>query len=189
MMFKRYLVMAAVVAGIAGAPAAGQPASDAETLLSAVKDNDPGKALTVIRRKPTIVNARNQSGETALSIAVARRDDDWTSFLLSQGADPNAPARNGDTPLIIAARLGYATGAAHLAARKAKIDGTNKRGETPLIVAVQERQLPMVRMLLGAGADPDKTDNAAGYSARDYAKRDPRAREILRMIEARKPKP
>ena len=38
------------------------------------------------------------------------------------------------------------------------------------------------------GADPDKADHAAGYSARDYAQRDPRARDILRMIESKKPK-
>ena len=132
---------------------------------------------------------RNYSGETALIVAVGRRDDDWTSFLLAQGADPNAPARNGETPLIIAARIGYTAGAAYLASRKAKIDGTNKQGETPLIVAVQQRHVQMVRLLLGAGADPDKTDNAQGYSARDYAKRDPRARDILRLIEASKPKP
>jgi hypothetical protein len=40
-------------------------------------------------------------------------------------------------------------------------------------------------MLLNAGANPDKADSAAGYSARDYAKRDPRAREILKLIDGR----
>jgi hypothetical protein len=43
-------------------------------------------------------------------------------------------------------------------------------------------------MLLEAGANPDKTDHAAGYSARDYAQRDPRARDILKLIETKKPK-
>jgi hypothetical protein len=46
----------------------------------------------------------------------------------------------------------------------------------------------MVRTLLAAGANPDKTDSAAGLSARDYAARDGRSREILQAIEARKPK-
>ena len=188
-MFRQYLVMAAIATCVAAAPAAGQHVSEAERLVTAVKERDVGQAVTVLRAQPLIVNARNHNGETALTIAVARRDDEWTSFLLSQGADPNAPARNGDTPLIVAARMGYSAGASHLASLKAKIDATNKMGETALIVAVQQRHLPIVRMLLGAGADPDKTDNAQGYSARDYAKRDPRAREILRLIETRKPKP
>jgi ankyrin repeat protein len=59
-------------------------------------------------------------------------------------------------------------------------------GETPLIVAVQARQAPLVRFLVSKGANPDKTDNAAGYSARDYAKRDSRNPELLRLIEASK---
>jgi ankyrin repeat protein len=61
-------------------------------------------------------------------------------------------------------------------------------GETALIIAVQQRDLPGVRLLLKHGANPDKTDAAAGYSARDYAQRDPRAREILSLINEVKPK-
>jgi ankyrin repeat protein len=62
-------------------------------------------------------------------------------------------------------------------------------GETPLIIAVQQRDAALVRLLLKAGADPDRTDAAAGYSARDYATRDQRARDILKMIDQAKPKP
>jgi hypothetical protein len=39
-------------------------------------------------------------------------------------------------------------------------------------------------MLLEAGADPDKADHASGYSARDYAKRDNRSPDMLRLIES-----
>ena len=57
-----------------------------------------------------------------------------------------------------------------------------------VIIAVQQRNLPVVRVLLNQNANPDKTDSAAGYSARDYATRDPRARKILKMIDDKKPK-
>ncbi len=57
-------------------------------------------------------------------------------------------------------------------------------GETALIHAVQQRQLDAVKLLLAKGADPDKKDSAAGYSARDYARRDTRNREFLEAIEA-----
>ncbi len=70
----------------------------------------------------------------------------------------------------------------------AKVDATNNMGETALIAAVMQRQTAAVRRLLEAGADPDKADTSAGYSARDYALRDTRARDILRLIEAKKPK-
>jgi hypothetical protein len=46
-----------------------------------------------------------------------------------------------------------------------------------------------VKLLLAAGADPDKQDAAAGYSAREYAQRDSRARDILQLINTKKPKP
>ena len=65
----------------------------------------------------------------------------------------------------------------------ALVDKANRLGETALIVAVQQRQPAIVSTLLKLGANPDKTDHAAGYSARDYAKRDTRSRELLKLIE------
>ena len=67
--------------------------------------------------------------------------------------------------------------------KRAQVDKTNKLGETALIVAVQQRQAAIVRMLLEAGADPDKQDHASGYTAREYAKRDNRTTEMLKLIE------
>ena len=45
--------------------------------------------------------------------------------------------------------------------------------------------------MIGRGADPKRTDNAAGYSAIDYAKRDPRGAAMVKLLEAprNKPKP
>ena len=90
--------------------------------------------------------------------------------------------------LIAAARIGFLGAAADLVRLKAKVDAANSMGETALIVAVQQRQTEIVKLLLAAGANPDRSDSAAGYSARDYAKRDTRSREILKLIEAKKPK-
>jgi ankyrin repeat protein len=91
--------------------------------------------------------------------------------------------------LIAAARVGFEDAVEWLLSLGAKVDAPNRMGETPLIIAVQQRQPQIVRVLLNAGADPDKPDAAAGYSARDYAKRDNRSRQILDLIEAKKPKP
>jgi ankyrin repeat protein len=108
--------------------------------------------------------------------------------LLNKGADPNLGGKGGDSPLIAASRVGFESAVEWLIGLGAKVDGTNRMGETPLIIAVQQRNIPVVRVLLNQGANPDKTDGAAGYSARDYASRDPRARDILKMIEDKKPK-
>ena len=161
------------------------PAS--QQFVEAVQKSDGDKATDLIANHPTIINSRDDKGNTGLIIAILRSDSSWTGFLLNKGADPNAPGAAGDTPLIAAARVGFDQGADWLLSLGAKVDGVNKMGETPLIVAVQQRDRQMVKLLLDHGADPDKTDAAAGYSARDYATRDPRAREILMLINNKKP--
>lgn len=172
-------------------PAAAQMAGySGMEFVEAVRKSDGDKAQQLLREHPAtgLVDAKGGDGNTALIIAIARRDEEWTGFLLNQGADPNLGGNRGDTPLITAARIGFDQAVEWLLGMGAKVDGANKMGETPLIVAVQQRQTPIVRRLLEAGANPDKTDTAAGYSARDYAQRDSRARDILKLIETKKPK-
>jgi ankyrin repeat protein len=161
---------------------------DSSQFLDAVQKRDGDKATQLLTDHPTVINSRDSKGDTGLIIAIRGEDHDWTAFLLNKGADPNAPGAGGDTPLIAAARANFGDAVGWLLGQGAKVDGTNKSGETALIVAVQLRQARMVKDLLDAGANPDRTDAAAGYSARDYAQRDPRARDILKLIEAKKPK-
>ena len=157
-------------------------------MIDAIKKNDGDKAVQVLQNHPEgVVDAKDGDGNTGLIIAIMRSDDRWTGFLLNKGADPNLAGKGGDTPLIAAARVGFEQAMEWLIGLGAKVDATNRMGETPLIIAVQQRDLPAVRLLLKFRANPDKTDAAAGYSARDYARRDPRAREILSLINATKP--
>jgi len=165
-------------------------AADSQDFISAVQKGDGGKAAQLLTDHPTIINARDGKGDTALIIAINRGDSDWTGFLLNKGADPNlASSKTGETPLIAAARIGFEDAAEWLLDLGAKVDGTNRQGETPLIIAVQLRQIPIIRFLLDHGANPDKVDAAQGYSARQYAERDNRSRQILQLIQAKKPSP
>jgi ankyrin repeat protein len=183
------LAVAAALTAPAGAQFGGGGYNGVQ-FVEAVRKSDGDKATQLLESNaPGLVNARGEDGDTALIIAIARRDDQWTGFLLNKGADPNLAGKGGDTPLITAARAGFGDAVDWLLSMGAKVDAANKMGETPLIAAVQTRQTQIVRTLLSAGADPDKTDTAAGYSARDYAQRDGRAREILQLIQAKKPKP
>jgi ankyrin repeat protein len=156
---------------------------------TAIRSGDTDKAVQLIRDNPNIVEYRNGKGETPLMVAIQNRDSSWTGFLLSQNADPNVADRDGNTPLIQASRLGLETPVEWLIQAGARIDEKNRMGETALIVAVQRRQVPIVKMLLAEGADPDLADAAAGYSARDYAKRDGRNPEILKLIDRAHKKP
>lgn len=179
----------AIALALAATPAAAQHVSDAEHFMVAVEARDGNKVMELVEARPSVVNSRNGKGRTALVTTIARHDELWTRYLLSKGADANLAERDGDTPLIAAARAGFVDAAEWLLAAGAKVDAANRMNETPLIVAVQQRQLAIVKLLLANGADPDRTDSAQGYSARDYARRDTRAREILAAIEASARKP
>jgi ankyrin repeat protein len=133
-----------------------------------------------------VLNTRDRTnGESALHYMVRARDITWLAFLLGKGARPDIQSNRGDTPLTLAAQIGWVEGAEQLLARRASVDLPNGRGETPLILATQRRDLAMVRLLLGRRADPNRTDNVAGMSALDYAKQDPRAAAVLKMLEAK----
>lgn len=160
---------------------------DGEQFVEDVAKGDNDKALDLLKGQPSLINARDFNGRTALMAAIENRDRDWTGYLLNQGADPNLSDSQGNTPLIEAAKMGSEEQAEWLIGMGAKVDDANHMGETALIIAVQQRELPLVKLLLDHGADPDKADSAQGFSARDYAKRDSRSPDILRAIEAKKP--
>jgi uncharacterized protein len=177
---------AAAALAIVAAPAAAQQYSNSYTFIKAVKERD-GDKVTEMTASPSsaiVLNTKEPStGNSALHIVTTGRDLTWLGFLIGKGARVDQQNKDGDTPLSLAAKLGWFEGAQILVGRRAGIDIANDKGETPLILAVQRRDLPMVRLLLAGGADPKRTDNIAGYSALDYAKRDPRAAAVVKVLE------
>ena len=175
----------AVALALAAVPAAAQNFSESYNYLKGVRERD-GAAVTAIvaTPNPAVINARDTStGEGALHILVRGRDLTWLSFIISKGARVDLQSNDGATPLSLAAQLGWYEGAELLLHRRANPNLGNRRGETPLILAVQRRDLPMVRLLHSGGANPNQTDNVAGYSAIDYARQDRRAAAILSELE------
>jgi hypothetical protein len=156
--------------------------SDSYNFLKAVKDAD-GQKVTDLIQKPG-----STSGETALHLVIARRDNTWLSFLLAKGANPNLTDNRGNTPLMNAVQARFEDGVRTLLAGGAQIDKANGSGETPLIRAVQLRDVGLVRLLVAQGANADKRDSIAGMSARDYAERESRTPGLVEAVTAAKPK-
>jgi ankyrin repeat protein len=186
-MIKGRAALGALLLMSLAVPAAAQLASPGYSFLQAVRERDGNKATELLEQPGSrVVNYRDDKGEAAIHIVTARRDLTWLRYLAGQGADMNVATSSGDTPLIIATRIGFAEGADALLGRGALVDKPNRRGETPLIIAVQQRNLPLVRLLAERGANPDRTDNATGRSARDYARLDSRGPEMLRIMDQAK---
>jgi len=180
-----WLGLGAALLAVIAAPLAAQGYSDAYTFLKAVRARDGAVAERILSNpSTTVINARDSgTGESALHILVRGRDLTWLSFMLGRGARPDIQSNDGTTPLIVAAQIGWYEGAEQLLARRASPNLANRSGVTPLIVAVQRRDVQMARLLLSQRADPNQTDNVAGYSALDYARQDPRAAPILRLLQ------
>ena len=183
------LALAAAILLSLGTPAGAQSYSEGYKFLKAVKDRDGGAIQAALSGPGArLVNSKDAtSSDTGLHIVARDRDLVWLRFLLAKGARPDAANRAGDTPLSLATQLGWVDGVTALLAAGAKVDAANTRGETPLILAVHNRDIPMIRLLLGQGADPKRSDRIAGYSALDYAKRDDRSGTIVRMLETAQP--
>lgn len=177
--------LAVPVALAIGVPAAQAQFSDSYNFLKAVKDRKGEEAEKYLADPGSvIINTRDTTtGQTALHLVVERRDSQWLGYLLQKGANSNLADKKGITPLMLATQLNFLDGIDWLVTKKAQVDQTGRSGETALILAVQLRNAEAVRALLKAGANPDKKDNRAGYSARDYAKQDGRAGAILAIIE------
>lgn len=157
--------------------------SDGYKFLDAVKKKD-GQAVEEALASPgsTLIHSRDvTSGETALHIVTARRDLSWLRYLTAKGANINARDDKGQSPLQLATDLGWLEGVVFLAQSGADTNQPNDVGETPLISAVHRRNIGMVRALLNAGADPDRSDRS-GRSARDYAKLPGTGSQILEAI-------
>jgi ankyrin repeat protein len=176
---------------IAAVPASGQIAggigvnhSDGEAFIEAIEKGDNNAAIPLIEQPGSgVAKYKNYKGETALHVATRKRELDWVGYLLKKGADPNVGDAQGYTPLMIASSIGFDEAVSWMLQLGANADVANRRGETALIIAVQQRQPRIVELLLKAGANPDKGDHTAGLSARDYAKRDTRNPQLLKLIE------
>ena len=188
-MAKRSILVRLLAPLLAAALLAPTPAlaqfSKSYKFLEAVRKKNGAEVEDALSEPGSqIVNTRDiTSGETALHIVTARRDITWMNFLIARGANVNVADGRGTTPLQLAVTLNFPEGVDLLVSKRARIDEPNSQGETPLISAVHRRDVALVRLLLKAGANPDRADNS-GRSARDYALLVGRTSAMMNEIES-----
>jgi glycerophosphodiester phosphodiesterase len=119
-----------------------------------------------------ITKARKQVEKSGASLELAthRRYHKIIELLVDAGVDVNYRDQQNETALHIAARFGYTECAEILL----KAPGVNPEiaektfGWTPLFIACVDGHLPVVELLLAAGANPSKSD-ASGWTPQEHA--------------------
>lgn len=162
-------LMSALALAVVAAPAGAQMMSAGYKFLDAVKKKDGEAVEKALGATPNIINTRDvTTGDTPLHLVAQRRDQQWLSFLLFKGANPNVRNDKGVSPLAVAVSLGWADGVETLLAGGARPNDPDSTGETALIAAVHQRNVELVRLLVKNGGDPLRADNS-GRNAHDYA--------------------
>jgi uncharacterized protein len=165
-------------------------------LHAAIFELEYGGGLDVVAlllERGADVNGWNTGGGVnPLLAAVTENQRAAVELLLKAGADPNVVDDEGDSALRCCAIAGYAEVASLLLAAgavKTIDEWGGVSGDTALGLAAARLDLPMIRMLLDAGADPEAWDDY-GWPARDHLPShedcDPVAREeafeLLRWV-------
>lgn len=145
-------------------------------------DDEPGLLKLVQGDHP---NLHNPTGYAALPLAVRLNRATLVKTLLNNGADPNIGNDGNDEagPLHQAARGGHLELATQLLDSGARADKPNARGYTPLMLATGYGHSDIVRLLLGHGADPLRT-NDDDQSALSIAEAQKKA-ELVALLRAR----
>ncbi len=156
----------------APAPKAAPAASGATQDIGLTPEIDQQVAVTGARARPSGLGISSLSGSAAEARKAAS-----TAMASAMGEPPRSPGSS----LHGAAGAGDLDALRHLLADPAtRVDAPDGLGRTALMVAVVSRHAGAVRLLLAAGADPDRAD-ASGASPRSVARTGPSA-EIAALL-------
>lgn len=103
-------------------------------------------------------NSRDESGRSALSVAVRQGDWKMTTTLLELGADTDVAGPVGFTPLMEAISVADKHIFQRLLEEEPALDRRNQAGETALYLATKEGSTTFSRLLIQAGAEINLAD-------------------------------
>lgn len=129
------------------------------------------------------VNSKNESGMSALHMAIMGGNLNIAAYALSRACDVNVRDDEGRTPLHLVCIDGDTEGFALLTAKGADIHSRTNEGKTPLHLACWFDHAEIVEFLLEAGADVLAQDDK-GRTVLDDEEIDP---EIKAMLDAHTP--
>jgi len=145
------------------------------SFLEACQECDEDALYEIIQDGVTYenVNERDKSGRTGLSYACGSGFLPILELLVQvEEVDVNRPDKDGNTPLIFAAQAGHADVVNYLLHnfRRVRIDQASHAGCTALMKASIQGRTRCAKLLLFAGANPNRRDTGRGLCAEEWAK-------------------
>jgi ankyrin repeat protein len=116
-------------------------------------DKDGDDNFKIEELKNVKINEQNNEGETALLIAVIKKNFENIFTLISSGADPKISNNKNETPLMIAVRLGDEKVVDLILSVQKDIDDIDINHETALMIAIKNGEFVIAYRLLQRGAD------------------------------------
>ena len=180
MLARRILMAAGAILAMALPAAACAAEADLSVnarLLIAARNSDADGVERALKAGAS-PDARNRLGETALVIALKKKDLVIATKMLDARTDVNVAAVNGVTPLMAAAHAGLPEGVAILLARGADPAALDRLGKNAMTYAAGEGHAAIVKQLLATGIDANAVYRndltalmwAAGYGRNDVVK-------------------
>ncbi|MBY0402265.1 MAG: ankyrin repeat domain-containing protein, partial [Cyanobacteria bacterium] len=124
-------------------------------LLTAVQRNSLELTMMLLE-KGANPNISTAYGQSCLSAAVNNQHQEMVELLLKNGADINLRPTAGHTPLFSAVWKKHLAMAEYLIAKGATVDGISGREDyTPLWAASNMGHIPLMKLLLEKGANPN----------------------------------
>jgi len=126
-----------------------------DNLVAAARDGQT-KIVRSLLDKGADVNAKNNVGSSALTMAAIGGHEDVLRELLKHGANVQAQNRDGVNALYGACQGGHAAIVNELLKHDIDVNAQTCSGATALIIAVINKHMEIVRVLLEHGADTQK---------------------------------
>lgn len=126
--------------------------------------NDDIQLIKHILSQKTLIDARDETGSTALMVATRANHIHAAHMLIEAGADVNAKDNIQDSPYLYAGAQGYLKILRMTLMHGADLKSTNRYGGTALIPAAERGHVETVRTLIAAGVNVNHVNNL-GWTA------------------------
>lgn len=129
------------------------------------------KTVDYLLQQKVNLELKNETGDTALAMAIGNEQDQIAVTLINAGAKTDVLGGENKNNLVFMAASVNATKTLEILTKKApdQINAKNKKGDTALHEAARFGSEKTLEILLGAGAKKDLTNNE-GKTALDIAK-------------------